>query len=405
MRRLANVLAFVLCASCTQHESGIAGGASAGLRVLVVSDAISQTNKAEFDAQVEEIRAVFASIPGLNPKYIDVRADFRPSKTHGAGSRLGLVFDQDAPCKFRFTESNPGKGIAGTDELVAARDPGAYRYVVVYGAYKYVGCARNKVMFIDLRTTAKTIKHEMGHALGGLYDERGEAVNRSTLKADDANCTMASADPPWKPVYPLPQPGCDTSPALYHPSDSCIMISPGRTESFCKVCTPLLENLFGRWLEFSTAPAVRDAKRVTAVVTTDGNFRLVHTQPATALDRMAPVTSESFVVVSKGSSPSAFGSIVTVAPLSIDARPEGDRDRFQLHARAYAGEEIEKVVPVESALISFTVDGPFDDDDLTLRIRSLVNPGRAKLLTPQTTEALLGTAAQNPGDVTFVLPP
>lgn len=417
MKRLALVFTLVLCASCAQDViAPPAGALNAGarapiaMRVLVLSDGISEDNKPLFEDQVRQIKDVFASLPGHQPGDIDVTTDFQASSTHGAGSRFGLVFDEKAPCYFRFTESNSAMNIVGTEELVAARDPGAYRYIVIYGEDEYVGCARNKVMFIDLRTTPKTIKHEMGHALGGLYDERRELIDRSTLMADDANCTTKVADPPWKTIYPAPaQTGCDTSPALYHPSQRCIMISPGTTKYFCNVCKPLLEKLFADWRKASSGKALTPAKRVTAVLTSDGQIRHVHSQPATAFDRALPVTSESFIVASRGGSAFEIGRIVGVAPLAIDARPTGDAQGIELHARAYAGEEIEKVVPVESALISFTVTDlkPIDTepDALTLRIRSLVNPGRAKLLTPETRERLQGTKALIPGDATLVLPP
>lgn len=211
--------------------------------MLVLSDAVRAEHKSLFEDQVRRVKDVLASLPGVEPGDIDVISQFRA----GPLSRFGLALVRDAPCHFRFTESDPDTDVIGTEESVAAVDPGANLYVVIYGRPTYAGCARNRMMFIGLDTASSTIRHEVGHSLAGLHDERSESTNRSTLTADDANCTANPDDPPWKAVYTAsPQAGCDTSLFLYRPSNRCIMISPGVSEQFCRVCASLFETLFAQ---------------------------------------------------------------------------------------------------------------------------------------------------------------
>jgi hypothetical protein len=276
------------------------------------------------------------------------------------------------------------------------------RYLVVHHPETqptvYGGCAVDDVMFVTDNVFPKTMAHEMGHAMVGLYDENGSDAHDGQFCLKWRNCATSRTDLPWTPQSQTgPEAGCDGFNDLFHPTATCRMIKANES-TFCHVCLDYIHEALNGSLVMAPRPkqgkgcdreplvpdpwlpgkAVHGSVDIVAAIgRTSDEIKVLDILPST-VNSLAPrwITGDVFAVASDGS------EIVGIQPIAAD------HEIGSLMGRAYgvnADDEeeafvSERSVPVPAQLIRLTLPGismdQIESRGLTLRLRYLRNARR-----------------------------
>ena len=128
------------------------------LRILVLGDGFTDQN--EFNTVAAAMTAALLGLPGGSS--IDVRTKMASLST-GIKHQGNCFFDADGTAQTNVRNEAP----FGFD---------AQRYLVIMKlnvAAAEEGCSYGDVAIVAADAYVNTVRHEMGHSLAGLYDERG----------------------------------------------------------------------------------------------------------------------------------------------------------------------------------------------------------------------------------------
>lgn len=408
----------------SSEEHGIAAGGSSLMkaavvtqpcqgRLLILGDGFTAGNgfttdavaKTAFDREVANVKKGLALLPGLNANQIttcEKRLD--PSES------LGLAFDGAAEAQCYFSGEQQALPIIAEK----GKPFGATHYIIIVAVDGGVGCADGTTMFINDDTPSTTVAHEMGHALIGLYDERGEDEGDPTSPIEWRNCTDNVSKPQWDAKkFGNPQSGCYGYVKLWRPTfDTCRMTTPSNV-AFCGVCDGIIKSVEAATRlalpPGSTSPGVD----VTAVIDANGGIRVMDAADAPP-DRLRPdvITGETFAVVNAFWDDSVHGAhnkpsgVVGVTPLANDdgtriVGKASDPSRvLDLRARRYPpysrGPDVS--TPVESRLVHIFLKRIGASDiknrhlSLELDIRPLADGRRSLIVDDATIAKLQGPA-------------
>jgi len=151
-----------------------------------------------------------------------------------AYSNYGFKSELSGDCEV----SSMGNATAAAVEKVAAAvNP---KRIAVLGNYTLAtGCTDFNWTYLYTRANARTVAHEFGHLVAGLYDEYVlHTGSDPDAPITTKNCSTNLSSPHWTTlglglIAPFPT-GCDTwSTSIARPTDTCLMKDYGL---FCKVC-------------------------------------------------------------------------------------------------------------------------------------------------------------------------
>jgi hypothetical protein len=143
------------------------------------------------------------------------------------GMKCGFVRDEDF-----------GKAIGHSFKVHPV--PGLTSIVVLNNAEELDACTAGELL-ISNRHSYKSAAHELGHMIGGLFDEQDGSGNwpKEVL---GPNCTSDPVNLPWVPgaENPVLLEGCWYYHNLWRPNAACIMKDPKERE-FCPACAGRLK--------------------------------------------------------------------------------------------------------------------------------------------------------------------
>ena len=303
----------------------------------------------------------FTFIRGTTSANLKIRTKLLKVQKTG-DSRLGLTYHgRPADCYFAHG--------ADVFDRIYAHTPSDFKadfYIVSLAGAGGGACSDGNVMFVRGNVTKRTLIHELGHAIAGLYDEYSftdDPYPRKCLKW--RNCSTDSASPPWVKAGSVAAfQRCDGYlTGIYHPAAACRMSDPD-AQVFCDVCRHFLDEaltsgVLGRLLPpgggCTGAPLeahpwnpfeAKTALDVVAIIDQDDGITVVAASPAEG-DAVNPqvIVGDKFAVAYDGA------KVVAVAPLAIDS---GDPSR-RLSARSYSPKGKEVRVPQPYRLVRFTL--------------------------------------------------
>jgi hypothetical protein len=220
-----------------------ASGNGGAIVILVLGDNFAASEELDFNEAAENF-----FLHGLltDPYYaahkgaLTIKTTFepvssKPSSTYG----FELGASAETNCSIQWDQN----GVQTSAVLEERAKDAAATKVVVLGNYNYnFGCAQGDWVYLGVGAVGQqTLHHEMGHLIGGLFDEFA-AADHVTHSHPDApieklNCSTNTAAPHWS--FPgLPH--CDLYGVdIVHPTNTCRMGVHG-TE-FCSVCKPVMD--------------------------------------------------------------------------------------------------------------------------------------------------------------------
>jgi len=378
------------------------------VRVLVIGDGFLPEHKTFFETEiVQKVRDGFQLLPGASPDTVVIKSAFLPSTTDVVAtttafdSRLHLQYVSDqSKCYY------PNRAAVLPDVRIqkADGDPDFVpdRYIVVLAGNGDGACAMNDVMFVREDVNPDTIAHEMGHAIGGLYDEySGDSATAECVKW--RNCSTDKDHPPWESeqnaeigVFA----GCRGYGAgIFHPTQQCRMNNP--SQPFCAICSRFLETAL-RSHVLVMAPAVTNACTITprphawrralrarkaldviAIAGPSGRLKVLDAFDRD-LDSIEPelIVGDEFAVAFEGD------EIVGAAPLAID----GAGGNFYSRSYSSTSAKYEKRVHEAAFLLRFTILGvdkaTAAKHNLKFGLRSLQDARRYQVVDENTIRAL-----------------
>jgi hypothetical protein len=137
---------------------------------------------------------------------------------------------------------NRDKAVAAVRDLQAIAVDDRSRVIVIISNEPIGGgCAAGHIFFIDRSTSAHAVKHELGHAIGGLRDEYTTKLNCTDCVAW-RNCIRDRSMASWGQTAVE---GCDDCQnGKFRPQDSCAMNT--NRPQFCSVCSTWLRDALAR---------------------------------------------------------------------------------------------------------------------------------------------------------------
>lgn len=308
--------------AASQCAAAVLSGAQSEIRLLIIGVGFP---KASTDFEAKDVETTCGSFTRFQTDgYAPAKASLLTQSVNlPQGTSLkDLSIDTNSPCPFQYT--------CKTLKDVASHAPAGFsptHYAVVVGSdithnYVNVGCSDGTTMFLPSGVKIGTIVHEMGHAIGGLYDEysgRGPFIGKFT----DRNCSTDIAAF-VNQTGAQGQLGCNRyDSGIYHPTNNCRMLDP-TASPFDKVCSTIIQSaldapaflkrtrpspaLAAPWKEAHEATKGLDVLAVTAgsqievLSVTPASIELVHPQV---------VTGDWFAVAVTKS-----GTIVAAAPIA-----------------------------------------------------------------------------------------
>jgi hypothetical protein len=383
------------------------------IRVLVIGAAFAEGDEQSFNRAFGRVQMGAALLEQGNDVKFDLKSEFLKKDTV-ADTTLGIVHHGEPEnCYFNFKNALANIHAVGTTFTPEY-------YLVVFAVNGSGGCTDGKTMVVEFGATHNVVAHELGHAVLGLYDERG---GNSGKPADPTNCSTSPTETPWDHLRDAhivgdPVAGCRFSNALFCPSDTCKMRSVKK--DFCARCAELVTDaLTAR----ATAPPssqlfadvlVADSNvddsnpnsiEVDAIVHANGTVKILAADPVDADMIATPViVGDTFAVVDAKSDDGDRREIVAIVSLSIDdgepgpliARRSDLKRRLNLRARSYIEDGTDILVPVDARLLRLTLVGIRPAEvrarDLMLSLRTLEHPERGKVVTPAIREKLRMTS-------------
>jgi hypothetical protein len=374
------------------------------VRIFVVGDGFLPESRQFFEDQmVQKVRNAFADLPGSASADLEIRTKFSPSMVVGQ-STFGLTYADENACYFEYSKE--------ILENIARQAPEGFQphvIVLILGGLGGGGCADGNAMLIRQDTTVEKVGHELGHAVGGLFDEYGGKSTPPNACVRWRNCSTDQAHPPWTPAG-TPLRGClQYDVGIYRAEAHCKMNDPDHP-SFCRACTAVLRKVLegdgviaepvptGRGCDrdvpaspWSEALNAREGLDVLAVIDNDHYLKVVSAVPAQVSNLRPQVINGDWFALAYNRR-----EIVSVAPLNID-----DVGTEQLMARKYPPKlhQHETRVPSPAHLVRFTLLGitkeNVDGADLKLDVRR-IEDARRYLVVDDETIAVLGKGIAPP---------
>lgn len=377
------------------------------IRVLIVGDGFTKNDQSLFDAKVPLVKSGIKLLEQTADVTFKFEIELVEAKTTSKSS-LGVEHHGDPQnCYFDF------KGALTNIRALQPDFAPEYFFVIFAKNGTGGGCADGNVMIMEYNARQETAAHEMGHALVGLYDERGGKQGEPP-QINRTNCAVSTTDLPWRHLVDSgalanPYKGCKHYDELFRPSDKCGMDLPEL--NFCVRCGDLVQQVMKRRLVAppllpsvfaveSVANTEFQSIEVVALLTAKGTLEIIDAYVVDARQIASPIiVGDTFAVIDATSKRAgASREIIAIVPLSIDDGDESvlvsDADRLPLRARSYSGRDgRDLLVAVDARLIRFTlvaVDAKtVEARDLKLSLRRLMNPGRGELLTATTRSRLV----------------
>ncbi len=127
-------------------------------------------------------------------------------------------------------------------------------HTIVIGNHPYeIGCTKGTWMYVAVDAVGTDVlQHELGHALGELFDEWAMGIYGSVTHPpfppgkDQLNCAVTPTPPYWMPKFPdaTNEAECDLhAKGVVHPYHNCRMGKTHHT-AFCKLCAKLMDDSF-----------------------------------------------------------------------------------------------------------------------------------------------------------------
>jgi hypothetical protein len=278
-----------------------------------------------------------------------------------AGTSLpDLSIDTTKPCPFQYSTATLSE---------VATKAGTFRathYAVVVGpdiihqASVDVGCRSATTFFVPSKIGSGTIVHELGHTIGGLYDEYTGDDPFTGNPFTKRNCSTDKLA--FKSITRIDgKESCDRhSTGIYRPTDNCRMLTAS-SGPFCKICAGVIQSALEapallRRTPPSPAPKAaweaahraEEGLEVVAIADTAKTLRVVSAVEA-ARDTILPqvITGDWFVVAVNGER-----EVAAVAPLSLQDGDLPPGEVFPLDARAP-----ESLFQPSAYLLRFTLIG------------------------------------------------
>jgi hypothetical protein len=215
--------------------------------IVVLADNFTATQQRAFDEAAANffIHGLLTdSFYGSHAGVMTIKTDFRAvaaSHTSNYGFRLGA--SPTTNCS--ITWDHYGKTTAAEVENEAG--PDGATHIVVIGNYNYnFGCQHNNWVYVAVGAVGRDIlHHELGHLIGGLFDEFALPANAGQVHPSApikrANCSSRKPAVHWSGVSGLEYlRDCALHPRVFRPYHECRMGTHG--SEFCPICLREMNN-------------------------------------------------------------------------------------------------------------------------------------------------------------------
>ncbi|MGE0396203.1 MAG: M64 family metallopeptidase [Kofleriaceae bacterium] len=195
-----------------------------------------------------DLRNDAGGIVDLAPDMFDMHVVDVPSRTSllANGERydtaLGGCLSED-----EFRDDPDGRVDASRARLAAANAPGADAVIVIFANGDPHANTLNGIVILSIDDNAKTLTHELGHALFALgdeytetpacyYEERFPYETGPSDMLGTANLTLDPYGRKWRRSWAgAIEGGRRYGDCIYHPTDECRMLD-SQGDAFCPVC-------------------------------------------------------------------------------------------------------------------------------------------------------------------------
>lgn len=247
---ILSIVGILLLRAQTAVQIYPADGSEGGPVLVVV---LADNFKSDEESAFNDAADYFINVELLTDPYYALKAGsftvkkiFEP--TTGSESNYGFTYlGTGTNCHVSWGADTEGLLV---DAAAPAQGNGkeAARMIVIGNYYDSSGCAHGRWVWLGINARGhEIVRHELGHMLGGLFDEYALTVHENEDHPDppdQLNCSR-DQDPPWDTaLLGPPQPACHLyGLGVFHPTPYCKM-GVTKRGPFCGVCVQWMNDVF-----------------------------------------------------------------------------------------------------------------------------------------------------------------